>query len=107
VRQRSEARIAAIREAGVNVVGDLDRLLPPSEGSGPTETVDVDTVSLDSAVSAVAGIVEAALRRQDELQRTPRGGRRAGGARVADTAGRALLAEVLRRQLRRFGRMRT
>jgi hypothetical protein len=102
VRQRSEARIAAIREAGVNVVGDLDRLLPPADGSGPTESVDADTVSLDSAVSAVAGIVEAALRRQDELRQAPR----AGGARVVDTSGRALLAEVLRRQRRRFGRMR-
>ncbi len=102
VRQRSEARIAAIREAGVDVVGDLDRLLPPVEGSAPAETVDADTVSLDSAVSAAVGVVEAALRRQGELRRTPR----ASGTAVADTSSRAMLAEVLRRQRRRFGRMR-
>jgi len=107
VRERSEARIAAIREAGVNVVGDLDRLLPPADASGPAESVQADTVSLETAVSAVAGVVEAAQRREDELRRTPRSGPRAGGPRVADTSSRAMLAEVLRRQRRRFGRMRS
>lgn len=101
VRQRSLARVAAIRDAGVNVVGDLDRLLPPEVAPGPDEHRAPETVSVESAVAVAVGVVEVALRRDAE-RRKPRPA--VTGARVEDTSARLLLREIARRQRRRLGR---
>jgi hypothetical protein len=115
VRQRSQARIQAIRDSGINVVGDLEVLLPPEETDAPAGVPDVDSLSLHSAVTAVSGVLDAAVRREEDLEarlararRRPRRSARGGGpdaVRVAETSSRALLKEVLRRQRRRLPRV--
>ncbi len=106
VLKRSEERIQAIRDSGVNVVGDLELLLPPEEADAPPGVPDVDALSTYSAVTAVVGVLDAALRREQDLEaKLARARRRAHrGERVADTSSRALLKEVLRRQRRRLPR---
>lgn len=62
IRQLSEQRIDAIESSGVNVVGDVRTLLPPSQ-LGPAGEVRLPhAVSVDSAVAAVEGVVQALLR---------------------------------------------
>jgi len=88
------------------VVGDVELLLPPEEGDAPSEVPDVDSLSTHSAVTAVIGVLDAALHREEDLEaKLARARRQAHRAeRVADTSSRALLKEVLRRQRRRLPR---
>jgi hypothetical protein len=105
VRRLSEERIQAIRDSGVNVVGDLETLLPPDVVDPPAEVPEVETLSLATAATAVAAVVGAAVRREEELRSRVAKARRARPAaadRVSETSSKDLLREVLRRQRRRL-----
>jgi hypothetical protein len=120
VRHKSQERIRAIEEAGINVVGDVSTLLPPDDAAAPAEVAPVESISVSSAVTAVAGVLDAALRREEELEAklarakksAPARRRREKappprGPRVADTPSRALLKEIVHRQRGRLTRRRT
>ena len=75
VAELSDARIEALRSRGVRVIGDLAGLRAPVPAGGSTaEAVPrPEVVSLDTAVLALAGIVEATIA---EVERKPRKGRK-------------------------------
>ena len=117
VLEQSQARVRAIVESGINVVGDPARLLPPDVVDAPPGVPEVDRLPLDAAAHAVAGVVEAAQRREKDLQaklsklRQSRAGRTDDGAAgepgspaVSATGSKDLLREVVRRQRRRLPR---
>ena len=101
---RSGSRRSATRASTWSVTSSF--LLPPEEADAPPGVPDVDALSTYSAVTAVVGVLDAALRREQDLEaKLARARRRAHrGERVADTSSRALLKEVLRRQRRRLPR---
>jgi hypothetical protein len=105
VRKLSEERIRAIQDSGVNVVGDVNALLPPDVVDPPEQLPQVETLALASAATAVSGVIEAAVRREQEqrsrLAKAKRA-RAAVGDRVSETSSKDLLREVLRRQRRRL-----
>lgn len=114
VADRSRRRVAVIRESGINVVGDLDRLLLPDAPPADPAHLSPDRVSVDAAVHAVAGVVSAALEREAALGRQLEQARRRPGPTappgpsVQQASGRALLGEVRRRVRRRLaGRRRS
>jgi hypothetical protein len=111
VRRQSEDRIAAIRETGVNVVGDTSVLLPPDDADAPASVPPVHAVSLESAATAVLGVLERAVEIEEQARarqaKGKRGRPRGGGPRdalVSETSGRALLRELARRQRVRLRR---
>jgi hypothetical protein len=58
VLQKSKEIVQALREAGYQVTGDLDDLLPAFDGPEPRHPDDVsETELLDAAIYAVAGLV--------------------------------------------------
>ncbi|MGC3994535.1 MAG: hypothetical protein QM779_10580 [Propionicimonas sp.] len=77
--RESERVAAAVRESGVRIVGDVDRLAEPvREASEPVDHRQVTEVPLSVAVEAVAGILAAATGREPDFSRTPeRAGRQA------------------------------
>ncbi|MGI8521685.1 MAG: hypothetical protein ACR2K3_00005, partial [Nocardioides sp.] len=85
VRELSEQRVAAIREAGVRVVGDLDGLLLPGDYVGDAEDRTAELVSQELATAAVTGAIQAGLR---DLRQRGRAQRRKGrrGGRSKDAA---------------------
>ena len=113
VHRQSEDRIAAIREAGVNVVGDPSVLLPPEVSDAPASVPAVETLPLQSAATAVLGVLERAVEIEEQARvrqaKVERARPRAGTPRdtlVSKTSGRDLVRELVRRQRRRLRRGR-
>jgi hypothetical protein len=113
VAEITEAKIAQFRERGVAVVGDLDDLRPPAPTSSddePAEYHEPDLLAVESAVLAVTGAVEGALkrrrRRRREWEQEIRRARAAASppAPGPEPSGRELLGELARRARRRVSR---
>ena len=111
VRRQSEDRIAAIRESGVNVVGDPSALLPPEDEDAPVSVPTVEDVSLETAATAVLGALERAVEiedkeraRRDEATQAPRPEDGPRDDLLSTAPGRALLRELARRSRRRLRR---
>lgn len=112
VRELCEQRVAAIRESGAQVVGDLDALIPGELASVPADDLP-GLVSIDAAVRSVEGAVRGALvverrARKEARERAAAGQGRRGkaaaparpafGARtVEEMSGREILRELGRR----------
>lgn len=115
VRELSVSRTEVIRSSGVQVVGDVDALVP---GELPTVPADElpDRVSIDAAVRSVEGAVRGGLvieqrarskarragakqprRTEAPRRRGPVGGSNPPRRTVEELSGRELLREVLRR----------
>ena len=106
VRELSERRADALVAAGVRVVGDPDVLRQVSVGGA--EADEVETISVGSAVHALAGAVAGHQRLQSKAGRRKIQRARAGAAapaseppRIEDVPARALLAEAARRTVAR------
>ncbi len=121
LRRRSEERVTALLESGVNVIGDPERLLPPADLARVPELPPTEVVGADTAARAVAGVLEVALTEPDPAPDPapgPAGGPDRGqdqpppaqaprrGPTLDEVGGRDLaraLAARVRRRLRRHG----
>lgn len=103
----THAKIEQFRERGIRVIGDLDDLRPPAPAPGAGDQPDPqepELLAVESAVLAVAGAVEGALKRrrrrrrewEQELRRL-----RATAGPAPEPSGRELLGELARRARRR------
>ena len=117
VAQLSDARVEQLRGLGVQVVGDLDRLRGPAALTAQLSAeppARPEVVSLDTAVRAVAGLVEATVAERGN-RRAAGANRRAAGAKrrraradapsPEDLGGRELLRAVARRVLQGGGQV--
>ncbi len=103
----TERKIEQFRERGIHVIGDLDNLRPPPPDPGSesgTEFDEPERLAIESAVMAVTGAVEGALKRRKRLERErTQEVRRARSAAPppVEPSGRELLGELTRRARRR------
>ncbi len=69
VRRKAEEMVADLREAGYQVTGDLDDLLPAAPGEDPRHPDDVsDTEVLDAALHAVARLVQQLEKEREQAE---------------------------------------
>lgn len=111
VAELSRERVATLEKLGVNVVGDPDVLLTDPGVEAPADLPPLpETVSLDLAVKAVEGVVEATLKARAKAEAqgraaAPRSGgkgrARPAGRPVDEVAAADLLKEAARRVKRR------
>ena len=88
VAEISRRQVAAIRSAGVRVVGDPDTLLIDDSTEAPEVAEQVTTMSIDTAVTAVLGAVAGGRRLTRAAGRDARKqARRASGKKAAATKG--------------------
>jgi hypothetical protein len=84
VAELSDARIEQLRARGVPVIGDLEGLrVPAPQGPVPESPPRPEVVSIDTAVRAMAGLVEATIVEVERKQRK----KRKGPDTVPDEAG--------------------
>jgi hypothetical protein len=114
VRVRSQARVDALGELGVRVVGDPTRLLPPEQDRTGDSTGDragdgtPAAISVEAAVAAVVGALEAGLRQRPRDERAdgedppPPAPGAAPAPAVEDAGGRDLVRELGKRARRRL-----
>lgn len=115
LREMSRERIEGIRDSKVNVVGNLEALMPEEIETQESEPAP-DQISIEAAVKAVEGAVRGALvlerraRKQaaaePRARRTGRPAKRRRGRLVAETSSRDLMRVVGRRALGRVRRVR-
>ena len=103
VAELSRERVATLERLGVNVLGDPDLLLVPSDLDGPDQLPPPpDSVSIDTAVRAVEGVVQAALKERRRLQNKARKQpSRPVGRPLDDQTSGELLREVAGRLVRK------
>lgn len=109
VVELSRDRVATLEKLGVNVVGDPEVLLTDPSLDAPDDLPEPPgTMSLDLAVKAVEGVVEATLKAQRAAERRARSTKAprakapsAVGRRVDDTRALDLVREAARRAVRR------
>ena len=112
VDELSRQRAQEILARDIRVLGAADTLLDPAPAAAsPAEAARPEVVSLDTAVTALAAMVDTTVvearkqRRRARRQRRPRsGGPRQTGPSLEDIGGRELLRTVADRVVRRTSR---
>lgn len=110
VLDRSRARIDAIRSLGLNVVGDLERLLPPdATADAPADVSLPDEVSVAAVAAGVVAALDASLQRSSGRGQQPARASRiraTGPPALSEVDGRTLVRELAGRARRRVRRPR-
>lgn len=106
VAELSDLRIEELRSRGVRVVGDLEGLRAPVAGDpAPDDLPRPEVVSIDTAVRAITGIVEATVAEVERKQRKKR--TRPHGAPAGGSGGQPPVRGLARRVARRVRRTRS